>query len=104
MIETTSLIAALGSSVIKTRRDAAARLGRSGRPGAVMPLVEALCDTHPVVRRETALALGRLDDDRAAGPYHGADRLGSRGQGRGDRSAWAIPGPPGGHSSHGVPE
>ena len=49
MTELTSLIAALGSPTIKVRRDAAARLGRSGNPSAVMPLVLALGDAHPVV-------------------------------------------------------
>ena len=104
MTDITPLLSALNSPTIKTRRDAAARLGRSGDPAAVDSLVQALADTHKAVRREAAQALGRLDDERAvpgliaalADPDPGSP-------GRGDFCARAAEGPPGGHPPYRVP-
>ena len=61
-----SLTAALATTTIKKRIAAIRDMGKSGNPAAVPYLVPALSDSHPAVRCETALALGRLED---AVPY-----------------------------------
>ena len=53
MTDIAPLLLALGSPTVKTRRDAAARLGKSNDPSAVAPLVQALSDTHLAVRQRS---------------------------------------------------
>src|SRR5262245_33887452 len=63
-------IAALSSSDVETRRDAAQTLGTLGRrsEAAVAPLVAALDDSAEIVRATAAGALGMLGDPDAVGP------------------------------------
>ena len=54
------LVEALASDDAATRQSAATGLGVLGRVAAVEPLVVALGDTHPLVRRDALIALGEV--------------------------------------------
>ena len=59
------LISDLHNPAIKRRRAAAQHLGRTADPSVIPHLVEALSDTHPMVRSDIVQALGRLGDSSA---------------------------------------
>ena len=65
MKENPPQITAFPSSTVQKRVAAAVALGKSGNPSAILPLTQSLSDPHWKVRRESAQALGRLNDGDA---------------------------------------
>jgi HEAT repeat protein len=67
--ELEACVVALRNASAESAADAADRLGRSGNPQAVEPLIAVLENVdgyfHPVSRAAAAMALGRLGDNRA---------------------------------------
>src|SRR5665647_2363373 len=58
-------VSELHNPTIKMRRAAALCLGKSADLSAIPHLIEALSDSHPLVRSEVVQALGRLGDSSA---------------------------------------